>query len=250
LLPKKGARIIWVLEGHYLVVTGFSRQSERQLTLLRVHDLEEVASKKFDVSPTIMIPYYDADSSTLFVTGKGESQVFTYEIAEESPHLFELSTYRPSGLHQGFAFLPKIVCSIKDVEFARAFRLSTSTIEPIAFTVPRVKTAFFQDDLFPETRVVWKPTVQADEWLSGSTRQPETLSLKPEGMKALSDSRSNSEVGLTQPRVQSMICKPKNEKENAPPGGGCHAPTIQEDMIDRMRHTVKVKDNNADEWSD
>ena len=50
--------------------TFFLRQSERQLTLLRSNDLEEVASKKFEVSPTIMIPHYDPDSSTLFVTGK------------------------------------------------------------------------------------------------------------------------------------------------------------------------------------
>ena len=95
--PKKGARVMWVLNGDYLVVTGFSRyvfngisyrelcltllcflrQSERQLTLLRSNDLKEVASKKFEVSPTIMIPHYDPDSSTLFVTGKVGVTAFT-----------------------------------------------------------------------------------------------------------------------------------------------------------------------------
>ena len=38
--------------------------------LLRSSDLVEVAQKEFEVSPTIMIPLYDPDSSTLFVTGK------------------------------------------------------------------------------------------------------------------------------------------------------------------------------------
>ena len=33
-------------------------------------NLSEVAMKSLDVSPTILVPYYDADSSTLFVTGK------------------------------------------------------------------------------------------------------------------------------------------------------------------------------------
>lgn len=125
----------------------------------------------------------------LYTFFQGESQVFAYEVAEEAPHLFELSTYRPSGLHQALAFLPKIVCSVKDVEFWRAYRLTLTTIEPVTFTVPRVKTAFFQDDLFPDTRVVWKATLNASEWLAGSKRQPETLCLKPEGMKALSESR-------------------------------------------------------------
>ena len=29
--PKKGARVIWALNGEALVITGFSRQSERQV---------------------------------------------------------------------------------------------------------------------------------------------------------------------------------------------------------------------------
>ena len=46
------------------------RQAQRQVLLLRSSDLVEVAQKEFEVSPTIMIPLYDPDSSTLFVTGK------------------------------------------------------------------------------------------------------------------------------------------------------------------------------------
>ena len=56
------------------------------------------------------------------------------------------------------------------MEFARAFRLTNTTIEPVAFSVPRVKTAFFQDDLFPPTRVTWEPTVGAAEWFGGSEK--------------------------------------------------------------------------------
>ena len=41
--------------------------------------------------------------------------------------------------HQGFVFLPKTVCEVQEVEFARALRLGQSTLEPVAFCVPRVK---------------------------------------------------------------------------------------------------------------
>ena len=88
----------------------------------------------------------------------------------DPPHLFPLSPYRPNNLHQGFAFLHKNVCDVRQVEFARAFRLTGSGIEPISFTVPRVKTQFFQDDLFPPTRVLWEPTLTAKEWIGGSER--------------------------------------------------------------------------------
>ena len=94
----------------------------------------------------------------------------TFEVSLESPHLFPLSPYRPNGLHQGFAFLPKNVLDVKNVEFARAYRLTSNTIEPISFTVPRVKTVFFQDDLFPMTKVLWEPALSAQEWFQGSTQ--------------------------------------------------------------------------------
>lgn len=41
--------------------------------------------------------------------------------------------------HQGFIFLPKTSCEVREVEFARALRLGQNTLEPVAFHVPRVK---------------------------------------------------------------------------------------------------------------
>lgn len=46
----------------------------------------------------------------------------------------------PSSIFpQGFQFLPKTECDVCDVEIARALRLRQSSIEPVAFRVPRVK---------------------------------------------------------------------------------------------------------------
>ena len=101
---------------------------------------------------------------------QGESTVQPFEVSEDAPFLYPLSPYRPTGLHQGLAFLPKNVIDVKNVEFARAYRLTTNTIEPISFTVPRVKTAFFQDDLFPLTAVTWTETMTSEEWFSGSQK--------------------------------------------------------------------------------
>ena len=70
IIPKKGARVVWAMEGQYLVVTGFSRQSERQVMVYRTEDLHLLNTVVLDVSPAIMIPHYDADSNTLFLSGK------------------------------------------------------------------------------------------------------------------------------------------------------------------------------------
>ena len=40
---------------------------------------------------------------------------------------------------QGLTFLPKTACDVREVEVARGLILTKTTIEPVAFTVPRVK---------------------------------------------------------------------------------------------------------------
>ena len=65
-----------------------------------------------------------------------------YEVSEEGPHLFPLTMYKPDSLIQALAFLPKCVCDVRHVEFARAWMLTMTTVEPVSFTVPRVKVKF------------------------------------------------------------------------------------------------------------
>ena len=219
-MPKKGARVLWVLEGKYLLVTGFSRQSEREISLFQTDsDLNEPVNKiTLDVSPAVLIPFYDEDSNTLFLTGKGESSVTTFEVAEDFPHLFPLSPYRSgSGLHQGLSFLPKNILNVKEVEFARAFRVTDNNIEPVSFTVPRVRTNFFQDDLFPPTRVLWEPAMGAVGWFGGAEKEARRISLRPEGMLNLSGTQVADNNGSSRPSsVRTATGEPKKDvKEQA-----------------------------------
>lgn len=112
-----------------------------------------------DVAPAILMPFYDEDSSTLFVTGKvgffwsdakgslfydlhssqGDSTIYAFEITDEAPHICPLSHHRCSTLHQGLSFLTKNHCDVTAVEFAKALRLTNNTVEPLSFTVPRIK---------------------------------------------------------------------------------------------------------------
>ena len=64
-------------------------------------DLNCVHTETMDVSPAILIPFYDEDSSTLFLSGKGETTIYGYEIAEDSPHIFPLSPFKTNVPSQG-----------------------------------------------------------------------------------------------------------------------------------------------------
>ncbi|XP_017870056.1 PREDICTED: coronin-7 isoform X4 [Drosophila arizonae] len=183
----RGARITWALEGHYIVCTGFDKVSERQISVYNAQKLSApLNTASLDVSPSILIPFYDEDSSTLFVTGKGDSTIYCYEITDEEPYICPLSHHRCSSLHQGLSFLTKNHCDVASVEFSKAYRLTNTTIEPLSFTVPRIKSELFQDDLFPPTRVTWSATLSAEDWFACNDKSAAKVSLKPEGMDTLS----------------------------------------------------------------
>ncbi|RZC40501.1 coronin-7 [Asbolus verrucosus] len=204
---SRGARIVWALDGNFIVVMGFDKVSERQIMVFKSTDLSNpLNTVGLDVSPAILIPFYDEDSSTLFLTGKGDSTIYAFEITEESPYICPLSHHRCNNLHQGLSFLPKNVCDVSNVEFAKALRLTNNTIEPLSFSVPRIKTELFQDDLFPPTRVVWKPVLSSSEWFSGRDKAPQRISLKPEGMDLLSESQG--QVNSTERTINKSASTP------------------------------------------
>lgn len=56
---------------------NIDRVSERQISIYKATDLSApINTVGLDVSPAILIPFYDDDSSTLFLTGKVQSRSF------------------------------------------------------------------------------------------------------------------------------------------------------------------------------
>ncbi|XP_015123102.1 coronin-7 isoform X2 [Diachasma alloeum] len=191
----RGARVVWALDGRFLLAIGFDKVSERQIMMFKPDKLNSpLNTVGLDVSPAILMPFYDEDSSTLLLTGRGDSTIYAFEVTEEAPYICPLSHHRCASLHQGLSFLAKNKCDVASVEFASALRLTNNTIEPLSFTVPRIKSELFQDDLFPPTRVTWKPSMGAGEWFSGANKQATRISLKPPGMDCLSENQGSGIV--------------------------------------------------------
>jgi coronin-7 len=183
----RGGRIVWVCRDSLLAVTGFDRMSVRQVAVYNVSNLSVALEKvDLDTSPAILVPHYDEDSSVLFVTGRGDSTVRTFEICTEPPHINALSNFKGDGLHQALSFLPKNQVNVRNVEFARCMRLTSNSIEPVSFRVPRLRTEFFQDDLFPDTHVTWEQVLTSTEWFAGENGFTRSISLRPPDMQPLS----------------------------------------------------------------
>ncbi|NWI68784.1 CORO7 protein, partial [Todus mexicanus] len=116
----RGARLVWVCGGDYLLVSGFDSRSERRILLYRAQALPEgpLSVVGLDVAPSTLLPFYDEDTSVVFLTGKGDTRVFLYEVTPEPPYFLECNSFTSNEPHKGFIFLPKTACEVREVEFA------------------------------------------------------------------------------------------------------------------------------------
>uniref|UniRef100_A0A4W5LTP8 Coronin n=1 Tax=Hucho hucho TaxID=62062 RepID=A0A4W5LTP8_9TELE len=212
----RGARVVWVCDGIYLMVSGFDSRSERTLYLHSAESLSSgaIASAPTDVSPSTLIPFYDPDTSVVILTGKGDTRVYIFEIVPEAPYFLECASFNSSEPHKGLAFLPKTECVVQEVEVARGLRLSKTSIEPVAFRVPRVRKEFFQDDVYPDTAVWWESSLTASAWLAGSDGKHHSISLKPKDMTPVSEAPKEVQVRKYLPSSHYLEEKTDEQKKD------------------------------------
>ncbi|KAM9218675.1 coronin-6 isoform 3-T3 [Leptosomus discolor] len=177
--PHEGlrpVRAIFTREGH-IFTTGFTRMSQRELGLWDPENFEEpIALQEMDTSNGVLLPFYDPDSSIVYLCGKGDSSIRYFEITDEAPYVHYLNTYSSKEPQRGMGFMPKRGLDVSKCEIARFFKLHERKCEPIVMTVPR-KSDLFQDDLYPDTPGP-EPALEADEWLSGKDAEPILISLR------------------------------------------------------------------------
>uniref|UniRef100_A0A8C5LRQ3 Coronin n=1 Tax=Leptobrachium leishanense TaxID=445787 RepID=A0A8C5LRQ3_9ANUR len=169
-------RAIFLADGN-VFTTGFSRMSERQLALWNPKNMEEpIALHEMDTSNGVLLPFYDPDTSIIYLCGKGDSSIRYFEITDESPYVHYLSTFISKEPQRGMGYMPKRGLDVNKCEIARFYKLHERKCEPIIMTVPR-KSDLFQDDLYPDTSGPEAP-IEAEEWFEGKNADPILISLK------------------------------------------------------------------------
>lgn len=191
----RSSQITWIDSTH-LISVGFSKGSQRRINLYSLSSgtgIETISSTLIDVSPSVLFPVYDPDTSILYVWGKGERQIQAFEVHPEHKNepISKLPSFTSgSGSPQlGVAFFPKRMVDVKKVEVGRALRLTSKSIEEVSFCIPRNKPDFFQDDIYVDTLDVETPATTFKDWVvadanlkNGDQDQGRYISLKPEGM--------------------------------------------------------------------
>uniref|UniRef100_A0A663FBZ2 Coronin n=1 Tax=Aquila chrysaetos chrysaetos TaxID=223781 RepID=A0A663FBZ2_AQUCH len=170
----------WNRNGSLLVTTCKDKRvrviDPRKQQVVANNFEEPIALQEMDTSNGVLLPFYDPDSSIVYLCGKGDSSIRYFEITDEAPYVHYLNTYTSKEPQRGMGWMPKRGLDVSKCEIARFFKLHERKCEPIVMTVPR-KSDLFQDDLYPDTPGP-EPALEADEWLSGKDAEPILISLR------------------------------------------------------------------------
>ncbi|XP_032135228.1 coronin-6 isoform X1 [Sapajus apella] len=222
-------RAVFTRQGH-IFTTGFTRMSQRELGLWDPNNFEEpVALQEMDTSNGVLLPFYDPDSSIVYLCGKGDSSIRYFEITDEPPFVHYLNTFSSKEPQRGMGFMPKRGLDVSKCEIARFYKLHERKCEPIIMTVPR-KSDLFQDDLYPDTPGP-EPALEADEWLAGQDAEPVLISLRD---------------GYVPPKHRELRVTKRNILDARPPSGprrsqsASDAPLSQQHTLETLLEEIKA----------
>ncbi|KAJ1537172.1 hypothetical protein HK096_003211 [Nowakowskiella sp. JEL0078] len=176
----KPTKAIWLGNKDQVFSTGFSTRREREYALWDIRKFNDpVVCNRIDTSPGIIIPLYDPDTGMLFLAGKGDSILRWIEISDANVTDGVLS-YSSQSTFSCATLLPKRALNIMKGEVNRLLLASSdgALISPVSVVVPRRTYVDFHPDLFPDTRGD-TPGLNAEQWLSGESILPQTISLDP-----------------------------------------------------------------------
>lgn len=176
----KQSKVVFLDDGKVLT-TGFSKHSDRQFAIWNQHDLKKpLTAADIDSSSGILQPFYDFDTKTLFLCGKGEGTIRYYETSNEEPYIWFLNQFISGQPQKALGWMPKRGLDVNLCEIFRFYKLTSGNlVEPVSFIVPR-KSTLFQADLYPDTLSTTPAMTIRDWFVLGMNVKPILMSLKSE----------------------------------------------------------------------
>jgi len=197
---QKGPRVVWLTDKEKIFTVGSNKMSEREYMIWDPRTMGEcLAQSTIDNAAGIIMPFYDPDTSVLYLAGKGDGNVRYFEIVDDKPFLYGLSEYKSAVPQKGMTMVPKRALNIGECEIARGLKLAAEVCEPISFRVPR-KSDLFQDDIYPDT-YAGEAALSSDEWTGGANSEPRKISLA---------------AGWTPPEKAAVDFNPEKKVEESP----------------------------------
>jgi coronin-1B/1C/6 len=196
---SKSSKLCFLGRSGRLLSVGFTKTSKRQLKIWDLAKLDEpLATYDIDQGSGALMPFFDPDTSLLYLAGKGDGNVRYFEITEDEPHVFPVSDFRAQSTTKGMCLLPKLTCDTTRTEVARFLKLTNDSVEPLSFIIPR-KSEQFQEDVYPDA-YAGLPALSADEFFSGLNATPRLTSMDPAKRADLAHAHAHAPLPAATPK--------------------------------------------------
>lgn len=138
----KDSRVVWLGDQNRILTTGFDSSRLRQVIIRDIRNFDKIEKAlELDCSTGILMPLYDPDTNMLFLAGKGDITISYLEVTDRDPYFIE--GLRHTGEQtKGACLVPKRALRVMDGEVNRVLQLTSNTVIPIMYQVPR-KVIFF-----------------------------------------------------------------------------------------------------------
>eukprot|EP01063_Lacrimia_lanifica_P024016 TRINITY_DN319_c0_g8_i1.p1 TRINITY_DN319_c0_g8~~TRINITY_DN319_c0_g8_i1.p1 ORF type:complete len:454 (+),score=215.56 TRINITY_DN319_c0_g8_i1:58-1419(+) len=175
----KTIRSVWAKRRNQIITCGFSKTHARQMMIWDPRNLEAAVYKEdIDSASGVLFPFIDEDTNLLYLAGKGDGAIRSYEVWDEETPVTELDCYSSSTPAKGVCFLPRTALDVKGCEVARALKIENNTVVPISYRLPRKTAATeFQADVYPDSFSP-EPAITAKEFFAGTNAEPKTVEMK------------------------------------------------------------------------
>lgn len=223
----RGSRTLWMKKKDRIFTVGFTKISERQYCFWDPRDMSKpLVTQDIDVSAGLLMPFFDEDSSVLFLAGKGDGNIRYYEIVDKEPYAHFLTAYSSNVSQNGMCMLPKLAVDTSSCEIARLYKLEleTASVIPVMFQVPR-KESSFQEDLYPDTFAP-EAALTAEQWSAGENAAPNTISMR-------NAAEYNKAPKMSEFKPVAAPSRPKEEKKPI-----SHDPKVLQKEVEELRAKV------------
>ena len=146
----KAQRCVWLGARNQILSSGIGKFRERELAIWDASNLEAPLKRiNIDSSSGILIPLFDPDTNIIYLGGKGDSCIRSYELLDSDKLYNELQAVSYSEGIKCVSLAPKRILNVMSCEISRVFTVLNNSIAYVSYLAPRKSKAIFHADLFP-----------------------------------------------------------------------------------------------------
>lgn len=174
----KDSRVVWLGDQPRILTTGFDSARLRQIIIRDLRNFNVLEKTlELDCSTGILMPLFDPDTNMLFLAGKGDTTISYLEVTDKDPHLIEGLRHNGDQT-KGACLVPKRALRVMEGEVNRIMQLTSNSVIPIMYQVPRKSYRDFHSDLYPDTNGC-RTELTVNQWLSGTNMTVPKICLDP-----------------------------------------------------------------------